>query len=488
MKIGIRNFTWIFTCIASIITLIIIKALFSDTDKELQIRLLAILGTLVFLLSLRMIKSVRRRFDYYSILVFLTYIFMFGQHVLFLLGLNPLGMILLTNRVSKQALFDTGFLVLSSELIMNIGYLMHTDNSYYKGSGATSDLIDWDLAERQRKALYRTGVIFFVISIIPTIITLAENIYLTFTVGYGERMLNTAYRRSGITNIASILSEFMSPALFAVYIGRNKGQKWPVIAIVVYLGLYTLSGSRIRMMILLSGILYIQSVFFEKISLRTVLKYCVLGLIVVALFSIISVARQSIGGNSDFGSSIASSFESVMDNNPIISAVSEAGYTFEATATVVDNCPSKVAYNHGLSYISGLAYILPNGITNNYYNMVKSTDEVFKGFINAYGSGIGSSFVAEAYWNFGYFSLIVMFLFGWLIGKLCTKLDKAIYCHDYINIFVCTYVFSCISFYVRSDTRTFFRNFVWFCVPLILVYKSSMAKSRQRNAYERRTA
>ena len=126
-------------------------------------------------------------------------------------------------------------------------------------------------------------------------------------------------------------------------------------------------------------------------------------------------------------------------------------------------------------------------MTNNYYALVKSTDEVFKGFINTYGSGIGSSYIAEAYWNFGYFCLIVMFIFGLLLGRLNVSLNKAMSNRDYIKIFMFMYIFVCIAFYVRSDTRTFYRNFVWFCLPLVFVYKTFMPKRKifMRNGYEK---
>ena len=96
---------------------------------------------------------------------------------------------------------------------------------------------------------------------------------------------------------------------------------------------------------------------------------------------------------------------------------------------------------------------------------------MFKGFINLYGGGIGSSYIAEAYWNFGYYSLFIMLIIGFIIGRLNKMFDKAVIENNYLKIFMTTYIFTIISFYVRSDTRTFCRNFVWFCVPMIIIYK-----------------
>ena len=107
------------------------------------------------------------------------------------------------------------------------------------GTEVLQNKILFFLNEENKKILYEVGVIFFAISVVPSIVTLATNIYLTFTVGYSERMLNSMYRRSGITNLLSIISRFMTPSLLAMYIGKCEKQKWPTIAIVIYILLYS---------------------------------------------------------------------------------------------------------------------------------------------------------------------------------------------------------------------------------------------------------
>lgn len=485
-RIRISNFIWIFINLFLLFVLMCIKEAFSDIGKESHIKLLAILGSVTILFSLYMIKRVRGEFDCYSILLCLSYVFMFGQHILYLINLYPKSMIILTNRVSEQAMYNTGFLILYSQIMMNVGYLFCGIRVKYEDLRNTQ-LEEIHITEGRRIAVYKTGLIFFLVSFIPTIITLVTNVYLTFTVGYGERMINAMYRQSGITNIASILSGLMIPSLLALFIARRKKQKWPIIAIAVYMILYTLSGSRINTMILLVGVLYVQNSFFEAINFKKIIKYALLLAIVIGVFSFVSIARAGIGINGDAKSVLSSSIDSIIENNPIVSAVSEAGYTFEATATVVDNCPNSVEYNYGRSYLSGLLYILPNGITNNYYEIAKSTDDVFKGYINTYGGGIGSSYIAEAYWNFGYYSLIIMFVFGLFVGRLNVSLKKAISTKNYIKIYMCIYCFECIAFYVRSDTRTFYRNYVWFCLPLVIIYKTLVSKtiSNLENKHEK---
>ena len=298
---------------------------------------------------------------------------------------------------------------------------------------------------------------------------LSRNIYLTFTVGYGERMLNESYRVSGINNTLGILASFMVPALLALFISRNKEQKWIVYIMAIYMLLYTLSGSRINTMILLVGIFYIQNTFFSKIDIKKIIKYSAAIFILFFVFSMVSSVRTNINETSSLPKVVAESSKDIMENNVIIATLAETGYTFLATATVVDNCPYPEPYQYGISYLSGIIYVIPNGLTGNIYNKIGSTDENFKRYLNTYGSGIGSSFIAEAYWNFGYGSLVLMIAFGFILGKLSLSVEEAMQNYDYFKIFLLMYAFITIVFYVRSDTRTFFRNFIWFGLPFVAV-------------------
>ena len=473
MKVSYRKIVCIFFEIVALGVVFLISQIFPNSNKETQIRAVAVMSILVLLQSFGVIWKLNRRFNSYSILLSLVEVFMFGQHILFLMNTYPEGMILLTNRVSQEAVYKTGFLILYSIIVMNIGYII---SCYTVEQERKHEFTEENELDRHR--IYKAGLLFFAISFIPTVMVLSRNIILTFTVGYGERIINSSYQLSGVENIPGILGGFMVPSLIALFVGRKPNQKFPVIAIAVYMILYTMSGSRINTFILLIGTLYVQNMLFTKLDFKKLLKYGVYAIIILLIFSTISVARVSIDSSMSNGNSvIKDSMEQVIDNNVIVSSVSEAGGTFCSTAVVVNRCPSDVEYKYGMSYVRAIAYLLPNGMTGNLYAKIGSADEVFKGYLNQYGSGIGSSFIAEAYWNFGYMSLIVMFLFGLLLGKLSGALDLAILNRKYIQIFILTYILVTVSFYVRSETSTFFRNFVWFGLPIVI----AASQIRRRN-------
>ena len=120
--------------ILMIIIMYLLKDFLMIMIKEIHIRLFAILSTILIIFSLIMIISVRNEFDYYTLILILSYVFFFGQHVLFFINIYPSDMVLLSNYVSRDAMYDTGFLILYSILIMNIGYLL----SYIRFNGYRS--------------------------------------------------------------------------------------------------------------------------------------------------------------------------------------------------------------------------------------------------------------------------------------------------------------------------------------------------------------
>ena len=78
--------------------------------------------------------------------------------------------------------------------------------------------------------------------------------------------------------------------------------------------------------------------------------------------------------------------------------------------------PEKIKTAGGETYLAGLLYIFPNGLTGNAYLQSKSVDEVFSPYLTSYG-GVGSSFIAEAYYNFLRDIFFYFILYIWRIYR-----------------------------------------------------------------------
>ena len=82
---------------------------------------------------------------------------------------------------------------------------------------------------------------------------------------------------------------------------------------------------------------------------------------------------------------------------------------------------------------------------------------------------LGSSFIAEAYFNFGPYSVVLFFLYGVCIAMLQNAVERSYEKGSYGTLFACCASFMLMSFYIRSDVRTFPRYFIWNALPIIIV-------------------
>lgn len=472
----------IYGIIGSLFFLLVYNVFFfliAEMEFEIQMKVIAVLAIFLGGYIACSTYFAYRRIDCYLIFVAMTFVFMFGQHILLLIDWYPQSMALVQNRVSEESAFNASCMVLNALLYMHFGYMITGRNRPVK-----LDLPDVKKDVNTCERLMYAGKIVFCLVLVPTLVILINNIYLSFTLGYGQRIIGTVemYNNSPILRISSLLEGFMVPALLAMFIANKKEKKWPVILIIIYIGMYLLSGSRIKAFILLLGIFYVYIRVYAQISKRLFFKIVAIFLLIIVTFSVLSDLRHTISQTGDINKGISETIDNQKENNPIIGAVAEAGFTFIPTAVVVENCPSQIDYLFGESYMSAIAYVLPNGFTNNYFGQVPGVDETFRGYIliNSAG-GIGSSFIAEAFYNFGYFSYVLMMLYGILLGILSYSVEKNIYKSNFMKIFMYIGVFVIIIFYVRSDTRTFFRNYIWYYMPVYILAKVVPMRTRKHN-------
>ena len=319
----------------------------------------------------------------------------------------------------------------------------------------------------------------FLISIVPTIIILINNMMTTVSFGYGELFQTEYYTRGGFDNIIKFLSLYTVPSLYMLlisYKGSNK-VKYIVLAFCLYIVLYLMSGSRLSAVLILSTLILIKHLWFNPITKKKSISYGFLGFFLLILLSLISSIRNSLYLASDPFNLIVEAFNNIWTANPFFVAIEEAGFTFLATACVVTYCPSDEPYNYGISYLNGLFALFPN-LFWDIHPASTNTDIIFKGYLTSYG-GIGSSFIAEAYYNFGEFSLLIMPIFGWLLGYLCHQTKIAVKFHSSMLFYICMYTSSFVLFYVRSDTISFFRNFVYFAIVPCFFAKILTSKNKK---------
>lgn len=395
--------------------------------------------------------------SFYLLALLVSFPFYFGKQFLVAFGLKPARIYISSATLTVSSTWESSFFILLSLSILQLGYCLFAKRR-------SPDLrVQADQARHSKSyyALRKASVLLIVVLAIPTLLYLFQNIQLTNSVGYGARVSDAAYRRSGIANAFGILAAIMPYALLSAFLTREKGEKWQILATCLYSALYMMQGSRTDVFVLALAFAYVWFLCYSnKSAVESLLQMGTALALLAALFSFGSFARA---GFSDTGT-----VSDVDDSNILVEAIGEAASTYSVTAKVIEMVPEKIETADGETYLAGLLYVLPNGFTGNAYLQSKSVDEVFSPYLTFYG-GVGSSFIAEAYFNFGTYSVVIFFVYGVFIAMLQNAVERSYEKGSYGTLFACCAAFMLMSFYIRSDVRTFPRYFIWNVLPVIIV-------------------
>lgn len=423
-----------------------------------QQQLLSCAALLVYALLISGSLIITQRVNAYSMILIVSFPFFWGGQLLDALLLKPERHYVSNALLSAQEIWAGSCFVLVVLLFLHAGYLLISSRANSKSTIEKSP----EDREYSRLCLRRACLIVFAICLIPTIITLGRNIILTQAIGYGARMTDSSLQLSGAENVFGILAGITPFALLGLFVTRNHGEKKSIIAIMTYILVYMLQGSRITAFVLLMVVITLYFLLFSKSNLRTQLIQVGAVFVTIAIvFSFVSLGRGVLSSGGDVLATFSKS-------NPFVESIAEAGQTFTVTATVLSHTPQYVPFSNGRAFVAGIAYVLPNALTGSVITQVPSVDETYSHFLVSYG-GVGSSFVAEGYFNFGNWSLVLFFFYGIALAYMQRSIERACKEGDFVRLFAAAAAFMVAIFFVRSDCRVFFRNYVWGPLPIILV-------------------
>lgn len=413
----------------------------------------------------------KNKLNYYTIFLFFTYFFYFGQFFLLIIRIPfQTNRTILGGILTNDNLIKTGVFIMNFMILLHLTVLLTTikigkydnENNFIQNKNIESDNIFYE-------SFGKIGLMLFVISIIPSFIILIKNVYITFIYGYTAIFESEKYNLGGFDNILQFISRFTVPSFLILLISYRNNKKIIVIKVIliIYLVLYLLSGSRLNGVLLVSSLILIRHYWYKPISNKSIAKMCMFAIIGLLLLNLISAIRDSLYNTNDLSYLLKSTIDNIIKANPLFVAMEEAGYTFLAIATVITYCPSLINYNNGLSYINSLYMLIPNFFWDVHPAAKSNTDIMFKGFLTQYG-GIGSSFISEAYYNMGYYSIFMAILFGVLIGIVTKNIVKYSRERNVMKFYLYIYIAQFSLFYVRSDTVSFWRNFIYYgVIPII---------------------
>lgn len=451
-----------------LLTFLLLLLYFIIGDGIYDFNTIFIISTFSYLWLIISLKIYRKNFlCLYTLFLVLTYFFYYGQYLINFLGGDLYGLLTINYKYSQYQYNKTAFFTLVAIFFLQVGYLsinLKTSNRRWFSLLPKSNI----------KGARKAATIMLLIGYLPAIFLRIKAMMNVLRYGYSATLDGTLSSGGLIERAMSLLANFGIAGLLMALIAFRKTKYEKIIWAlnIFYIAIYFMSGSRYKGLLLIATLLlyYHQNVKYLKFKDFILLIAGGVGLsLLLIVISSIRNASINAGGLLD---AISMSFAASSKDNYIYNLISQIGSTAVTNTCVLENCPSPIPYNYGLSYLVNIIKIIPDFL--GLFRNVKDVDTIFHGFLTP-NSGIGSSFIAEAYYNFGYFSLVVFPFFGWFIKKIDNMNDKAldewkknekkfivediktrIISEKYAMLYLC----SMILFYVRTDTTGFFRNIV----------------------------
>lgn len=407
-------------------------------------------------------RGVRNTF---FMLLILSVFFYFGQH--FVAVIDPDYFIksdiegILAGKIPDDIIIHASFIAVISMLTLHAGFFSvkpcHISLNPRKENG-------------ENKALIIAGWIILAIAIIPTIKYMIALLQMQLVYGYlGRRMMeedDSYLEMLGVARWQILLANLFLPAIYALLIGyKGKGKSIFVYALLaIYMVLYLLTGSRFTVLKAVVAVVLIHSIWVNPFKKYSIKKILVAGLLVALVFSLGSKIR----GYTEENMNIEEATEGFAFSGILV----ESGITFTTISNVIYCCPDKVDFFYGKSILGGILQCLPEFMRFGFFDHnVLSVSATFSPLYYGTGTehGYGSSFIAEAYYNFGYLMFIFIFILGLILGRINFSLVKAYNKNRAFIFFILVSISSELVYGVRNDLSSILRIFLTTIFPIVFI-------------------
>jgi len=407
----------------------------------------------------------RTLFEPYALFMIAAFLFNGAQALLELLGMNPSG--ILQGKVSEEILTQSLYLVAISALCLHAGALV----AFSRKSAPKRESDD---PARQR-ATRLAGWILLAISFVPAIRLLKGSFDLVLDYGYLG-----LYKQQAAVPVVWALSALLVPAIIFLLAGSKSNRPTQVFCLAtvgVYAGANLFLGARGAAVMSCVAVAWV----FES-TIRRIPRSLILVLTIAALI-VFSLVRETRDMGGRYRMSLQSQVQTLYNlDNPVSSAIAEMGHTLVTVTHTVTLVPDVRPFDLGVSYLYAIVSVMPNlgwevhptvahGLLCDW--LIGIVDPV----IANSGGGLGFSFIAEAYLNFGWYGgPLWLGVIGFFVATLFLAADGADPARQAL-------VASFLSFFLvfaRGESAIVARGLIWYAVAPFLLAKILTVRGRAR--------
>jgi oligosaccharide repeat unit polymerase len=408
-------------------------------------------------------------FEPYPLFMLAAGMFNGGQAFLEAFGLNKGGM--LGGRVPVETMVPGLYLVAISLLALHWGALQAVARKRPQPPDANL------CGPARQKATRSVGWILLAVAAVPAFLLLRDSVSVVLDYGYVW-----LYRREAAGALIWTLSGLLIPGAIFLLAGSSGKRAFQALALAVagvYAGANLFMGTRGAVTMSVVSVAWI----FDRVGKRIPRWFMAVAAVTALLvFSLVRDVRETAGALRPSWSEQFETITSVQD--PLVASVGEMGYSFVAVAHTLALVPQTRPFDFGVSYLYAAFGLVPNlgwevhpGVAHGLLSrwLTETADPVFA----ASGGGLGYSFIAEAYLNFGWFggplSLLIM---GYLVTRLFLLGDS----QDPVKpALVASFLWSFLIF-TRGESAIVFRNVTWYALIPYLMVTGLTVRSRIKSA------
>lgn len=440
----------------------------NGSDPQYTFKALSVYGVVVY--GWFVISWIKLEKDLISIYVFFmlfSVLFYLGQPIAFLLGADNSSLNVYSIKLYPYSLLnETLVFVLISYMLIHIGAVIAKSNS--------NDIVKISQSNKDySNSMNFIGIVLLLLSTVPTGILIINSLRAVLTKGYIGLFIstNTIAVNGGLLGVTA---GFFMPSLYLLLIANsNKKYKRRLYTFIFFLYIIVvfMLGRRGENSIYLLGYILISHNLIKPLKGKKLFRIIMVGVLMVFVLSIISQARAYLNSG-NFGEVITKSILNTSLIGIIRDVFSEFGMTLLVPATIIDKVPEVIPFYHGKTIVNFFLVLIPNVFWEVNPGLVDGTLESLVSPFIRRGTvgGIGGSFIAELYYNFGYFSYLFLPIYGIVLTRLTKFLDLRTCNTNKLKFFLSIYMFTNIIWIIRSEILTSGKDILYFAIfPIVLV-------------------
>lgn len=421
-------------------------------------------------------------FDPYGVFLIAAWLFNAGQAFLEVFHLNDQGLLgeIFSIPTTLKTIYIVGLGIMALHLGALVSSVQEKRPPVRAGTAGEGSSISPQLVRR-------AGLILLLISAVPTILTLRDQVGIVLSSGYLGLFQQSDDQTVGLNASASILAEFLIPAALFLLAG-SKGSRSLLLLSAAVILTYAMTqfflGSRNKATLPLIAYVWLWNVCIKPLPKTLLLS--VGAVLVFLVFPIIAASRDTSGPDRVSGNFLSATASSL--DNPAVASISEMGGTMQVVGYTLDLVPSEHNYEYGGDYLYAGLTIFPNFFWSIHPTIAHGTPGEWISWavdpwLASRGGGLGYSFLAEAYLNFGWIGTpLVLGLFGFFFAKFVLWAGRS---RNLARLALLASSAAYFPFFARADASLIIRPFVWYALlPFLLVYflaylqNSKLAKTK----------